>query len=301
LRFARSPKIAVNREDGLGDVDEALARDEADHVGEPRVGGLVAVAATHAAADRDVVPRQPAVLHNGDQAEVVREDVDVVHRRDRERRLELPRQVSLAVKRVHEALFDVQLQRLPLDPDRRVGPGRGPERVRDLHRVFENLRARRRVGRSRSRHHVAVHVAARRQGGEQGIVDPVHQLPHARLQHAVELDALARGEPQRVVAVPRRQIVEDDPLRRRHHPARNPAPHHHHVLLARLAEIAVVLLVDPVELQKLFVIRGKVILRGIGQGLRQRSPQGGIALLENLVLAYGRCGIFGHDTNKACT
>ena len=49
-------------------------------------------------------------------------------------------------------------------------------------------------------HHVALHVAARRQRRELHFVDALDRLLEILLQHAVQLQALPRGDPQRRVA-----------------------------------------------------------------------------------------------------
>ena len=78
----------------------------------------------------------------------------------------------------------------------------------------------------------------------------------SRLDHAVELERLARGQPQRAVGVARRDVVERQPLRRRAHAARQPRADHEAVggleLLAAalVAHVAVVLLVAAVELDQ---------------------------------------------------
>lgn len=56
---------------------------------EARIRGFVAVTATHAAANSEVVADELIVFDDGDEAEAVREEVHVVHGRNRERDLEL--------------------------------------------------------------------------------------------------------------------------------------------------------------------------------------------------------------------
>ncbi len=108
-------KVAVDRQHRLRHVHHPVRREETDDVRQTRVGGLVAVTAPHAAADREVVADEPVVLHDGDEAEAVGEHVQVVHRRNDEGDLEFARQIGLAVKRVHEVLvlrgFEIQLLR----------------------------------------------------------------------------------------------------------------------------------------------------------------------------------------------
>ena len=63
----------------------------------------------------------------------------------------------------------------------------------------------------------------------------------------MELDGLARGDAQGVVAVLGRQTVEHAPLIGRHHAAGNAGADHHDVMLAGLAQVAVVLLINAVK------------------------------------------------------
>ncbi len=283
-------EVAVDREHGLGDLDHLLGREEADDVRQPREGLHVAVAAAHAAADREVVADQLVLLDHGDEPEVVRVDVHVVHRRDHERRLELPRQVGAAIERIDEVLVRrlVEVQLHVLDPDAVVGLRLRRERMRQAHAVGKDLLAGARVrGRGRGGD-VAVDVAAGREGGKQRLVDVPDDRTEAGLEHPVELDALARREAQGLVAVVCREVVKHDPLRRRHHATRDPATDHHHVLLARFAEITVVLLVDPVKLEELLVILAEAISHRVRQGAGNVSGQGRNLLFQELVL--GRSG-----------
>jgi hypothetical protein len=93
--------------------------------------------------------------------------------------------------------------------------------------------------------------------------------------HAVKLDALPRRDPQRVVAVARREVVERDPLGRRHHAARDAAADHHLEFLGGFAEVAVVLLVDAVKLDELLVILGKAVGRRVGDRGGNVAREGG--------------------------
>ena len=120
-----------------------------------------------------------------------------------------------------------------------------------------NLFARLRVGGRGRREDVAVHVAAGRERGEQRLVDALDHRAQIGFHDAVKLDALARGDAQRVVAVSRGEIVEHAPLLRRHHAAGNAAADHHDVFLAGLAQVAVVLLIAAVKFQELVVVLAK--------------------------------------------
>ena len=94
----------------------------------------------------------------------------------------------------------------------------------------------------------------------------------------MKLDALARGDAERVVAVLRGEIIKHAPLLRGHHATGDAPPDHHDVFLAGLAQIAVVLLIGTVKLEELIVVIGEMILPardGRGDG----TPKVGIAVL----------------------
>ncbi len=73
---------------------------------------------------------------------------------------------------------------------------RGEPIGQGLHLVVDGILMMRRG----AAHHVAVHVAAGGQRGELHFVDAVDRLLQVALQHAVQLQALAAGDPQRGVA-----------------------------------------------------------------------------------------------------
>lgn len=110
----------------------------------------------------------------------------------------------------------------------------------------------------------------------------------------MKLDALARGDAKRVVAVIRGEVVEYNPLLRRHDAARDAAADHHDVFLGNLAQIAIVLLINAVKLGELRIILRKTIKRGIGQGRRNLARKRWNALFEDLVLINGSRLGFGH-------
>ena len=290
-------EVAVDGQHGPGDVHDLVAREEAEHIGEARVGLVVAVAAAEATAHREIVADELAALDDGDVAEVVGEDVHVVRRRDDEGGLELARQVGLAVERIGEGgvFRRVEVELDVVDPDGVVGRGLGREGVHHQQAVGEDLGAGlRRRGRGRDSD-VAVHVAAGGEGGKHGLVDPLDDRAEAGLHDAVELDALTRGDAQGVVAVLGGEVVEGDPLLRRHDAARDAAADHDQPLLAGLAEVPVVLLIDAVKLDELLVILGELLHGRVGQGGRDVAGQRGDTLLQDFVLGNG-CGRFiGHD------
>ena len=75
----------------------------------------------------------------------------------------------------------------------------------------------------------------------------------------MKLNALARGYAEGMVAVIIGQTVEHAPLSWSHHAARNASADHHHELFLRLAQIAVILLVDAVEFDELLVVGGELV------------------------------------------
>ena len=199
--------IAVDRDDGGADLDELFAGQEADDVGEARVGGLVAVGGAEAAADEQVVADELAVLDDGHEAHVVGEDVRVVVRRDGEAGLELTRQVGLAVERIdgragiirvggrghvriglvdgsaglRDLVAETEVDLHAVHPDGVVSGGARQEGAGQRERVFVDLHGDGvdgRVGRSGD---VAVHVAAGGEGGGEGFVDRLDQRADAFL------------------------------------------------------------------------------------------------------------------------
>ena len=77
------------------------------------------MAAAHAAADGEIVAGEPVIFDDGDKAEAIRKNVEVIHRRNGERDLEFSRQIRFAVKRIHEIFilrfFEIEL--LAVNPD----------------------------------------------------------------------------------------------------------------------------------------------------------------------------------------
>ena len=88
------------------------------------------------------------------------------------------------------------------------------------------------VMRRRAGHDVALHVAAGPERGQQAGVDAGDGLLEIRLEDAVELNALPRGEAQGAVGVLPGQLVHGQILLRRHPAAGDLAADHEHVMLA---------------------------------------------------------------------
>ncbi len=137
MRFAAVAEIALRRDDGFGDREQLLGHEETDHVREPRVG----VAASpwrraEAAADGQVEALEHAVLDDRDEAEIVREDVDVVERRHGDRGLELARQVGGAVDRLG---LGRARDLLAVEPDLVIGARPRQQVLRELRGPVVNL------------------------------------------------------------------------------------------------------------------------------------------------------------------
>ena len=76
--------VALHGDDRLGHGDRVARLAEAHHVGGARIGVRLAMRHAHAAADRHVPAGHVAgVVEDRDEAEIVREDVDVVRGRHR--------------------------------------------------------------------------------------------------------------------------------------------------------------------------------------------------------------------------
>ena len=92
--------VALHSHNLFRDVDHLVLRAERQHVAEARKCFLHAVRHAHAAADGDVPADELAVFDDGDEAAVMREDVDIVVGRHREDELEFARQIARTVNRL---------------------------------------------------------------------------------------------------------------------------------------------------------------------------------------------------------
>jgi hypothetical protein len=131
---------------------------------------------------------------------------------------------------------------------------------------------------------------------EEGCVDARHRRLEVSLDHAVQLDGLPRGDPQRAVAVAPRDAVECEPLRGREHAARNAHAQHEgecllHLLLAALAaQVAVVLEVHAVEFHQLLVVLDDRACDLLVEPLGKRPAQ----IVARLLDAFVARGFLGH-------
>jgi hypothetical protein len=245
---------------------------------EQRRGGGVVVGEAEPA-PRVEVPHAPvaaAVGRHGDEADVLREDVDGVVRRVRETDLELARQVARSVEGL---LLDERPSLVPLlvgDPDLEVGAALRRELPGDPTRelggagVAGGIELRERRG-----HDVAADVAA---GAERGLlavvaVQVADERREIRPVDVVVLDALPRGHAHRAVGEALGRLVERHPLPRREGAAgRGLDADHEEVVLGLLPALAApLLLVDAEELRDLLGGAGD---RGL-LASRERADLGG--------------------------
>ena len=98
--------VALHGDDRLGDRHRVLRLAKAEKVGGARIGVRLAMGHAHAAADRDIPARDfSGGVEDGDETEIVGEDVDVVRRRHRHDDLEFARQISPAVDRLDDLVL----------------------------------------------------------------------------------------------------------------------------------------------------------------------------------------------------
>src|ERR1700688_3551274 len=115
--------VALHGDDRLGDRDRVLRPAEADEIAGARIGVGLAVGHAHASADHHVEARHVAApVEDGDEAEIMGVDVDVVRGRHRDRDLEFPRQIGPAVDRLAR-FFLAAGGALAVGPDLAVGAG----------------------------------------------------------------------------------------------------------------------------------------------------------------------------------
>ena len=312
--------VAMDADDGFADGHDLVAGDVANDIRKARVGGFVAVRGAEAATDEEVVADELAAFDHGDVAHVVGEDVHVVVRRDGEAGLELTRQVGLAVEFVdrraavvvvggrgevrvglvdgsagfRDLLAEAEVDLHAVHPDGVVGGGLRQQRAGQRERiVFDRLRdgVNRRIGRRRD---VAVHVAAGGEGGGERLVDSLDQAADAALGDAMELERLARGDAQGAVGETAGELVVHQVLRGGDDAPGLTRAHHDGVFFARLALIAVVLLVDAVELDELLVVAAEAVRFRVGQGLPNRARKVRLFGLHHFILRQGLLGRLFH-------
>ena len=288
-------EIALDGDDGLRDLDDFFAREVADDIGQAGIRLGIAVRHAEAAADGEVVADEFFVLADGDEAEVLGVDIDVVAGRDGEACFEFARQIRFAVERF---FFGIGGDFFAVEPDFVVGAGAGGEVGVDGTSVIEHGGVQGGLPRVRVGHDVAVHVAAGRDAVQDGIIDPLHGRLEDVLGDEVELEGLAGGEFEGVAAVAVGQRVDLEPLFRRADAAGDADADHEDEgffepgLFAFDALVAVVLLVDAVELGNVRVLVGNgaggAVFEAGGEGAAQE-----VAGVFDTLDFGGRFGIGG--------
>ena len=160
----------------------------------------------HAAADGHVPADELAVFDDGDEAAVMREDVNVVVRRHREDELEFARQIARTVNRLafrRRGLLSDDL--LSVQPDLVIGAGlRQHVSARPLRELVGFLMNLRKVGIC-DRHDAASDVATRRDRVETCGVDRLHRAFEVRFDDAMKLERRPRRHAQRMVRIRHRR------------------------------------------------------------------------------------------------
>src|SRR4029077_16907432 len=147
-------------------------------------------------------------------------------------------------------------------------------------------------------HDVPLDVSAAAERGQQGVVDGADRFLDIALEHAMKLKVLARRNPQRAVGPSPADLVVCDVCVRRHDASRNSRPDHQLVVLVQasgtsfLTAIAIILLIDSVELEQLL---GVVTKRGrvLDKLLFDQATKVVARRLDGLVLgqAFERCAV----------
>ena len=243
----------------------------------------------HAAADGHVPAGDVAgVIRDRDVAEVMREDIDVVRGRHRHHDLEFARQIGLAVDRLDHLAFAAR-DALAVEPDLAIGRRMRQQMIGDRARQLERRRMRARL--LRQQLHMTLRLTSPQAAMElsKTRIDRLHRRLQVRLDDAVQLDGLARGEPHRAVAVVAGDLVEREPLLRRQHPARDAHADHEgerllHLLAGALGpQVAVVLQVHAVELHQLLIVLDDRAGDLLAQALLERAAQIVARFLDALV------------------
>ena len=201
--------VALHRDDLASDVDDLVGLDEGERQRDGDKCFRLVVGSPQPAADEDVeASDRVAPSTHRDDGEVLGVDVDAVVALKGDRRLELAGQVLLAVEGLDLRLRG--LDDLTVEPDLVIRAGvrcqlRHHARDRLLHLGME--RAGKRL---RAAHDVAFHVAAAAQRRQHGFVDGPDRALQVALQHAMQLEVLARGDAQGSVGPAAADVVMRD-------------------------------------------------------------------------------------------
>ena len=278
--------IALDLHHGLGDLDRLLRGSEPERIGQPRIGILLAVRPPEPAAHQHVEPGEPAAVRYHQEAQIVAVHVAAVVVRERDRDLELAWQVARSVDGL--GLRRAFRHLLPVEPDLVIRPRSGEQVIGEATGQLEHLAPQAAGEGRRARHHVAHHVAAGTERGDEDVVQSANRRLQIALHHAVELVVLARGHAQRAVAVAVGQVVEREVLLGREEAARDLAADHELVrrLLRRAPPlppaVAVLLLVAPVKLEELGARPREVgrVGRELGGQIASQAPAPLLHLLD---------------------
>src|SRR2546421_1022705 len=110
----------------------------------------------------------------------------------------------------------------------------------------------------------------------------------------MKLKILARRDAQRVIGIVGDQSVARKILAGTEHATRELRPNHQDVLLDHLPFIPVVLLINPVKLEKFVIVLRKTLGGTVRQRLSNRARKDRIILLETLIAAELWRGILGN-------
>ena len=188
------PVVPLGDEDCLADLIHLVGRDEAEHIGEAWEGFRVAVAHAESAADSHIITSELAVLRNGDESEILREDIDIVRGRDGEAGFEFAREVGIPVHRLNlglssgnEFLIEIDLMIGAALRECILAPGNSM--------FIDLLLDWIALGIWRS-HDVTIHITAGSNGIKQHLMHSFYECLHISLEHPVELEGLPCGETQ---------------------------------------------------------------------------------------------------------
>lgn len=126
--------VPLDQHNALSNLGTILSCDETDDITQSRVGLLVTVSNTHTTTNANIVTNDLVVLNNGNETNIVGEDVNGIVRRDGDGDLEFTGEVVRAVERLAvrvERLDSVTRDLLLVKPDFVVSVGSRKEMLRD--------------------------------------------------------------------------------------------------------------------------------------------------------------------------
>ena len=176
----------------------------------------------------------------------------------------------------------------PFEPDLVIGAGLRLEMLGELDGPVVDFLVNAALHRVGGRHDIAIHVAAGGDGIDEHGVHALHGRLEILLDHAMQLERLARGQAQRTRAVRARQLAERQPLLGRADATGQARADHEAVgrlellMLALGAQVAIVLHVAAVELDELRVGVADGAGQRIGETFHQRAAQAARRLLDDL-------------------